>query len=126
MTVPSPLPTPTVTLTLSAQIAIKEYAEQCATILQNTPLSIVAHGTRTDFLNYLSDEWSKLVPPPSLTAYHAAVRAYYDEWSTLPEDVNPDPEGQVSKRVVELTFTLDRYTLDTLEATGCIDRNAAR
>ena len=122
---PSPIPTPTITLMLSARVAIREYAEQCAAIQENTPLSLLAHGTRNEFLDYLSDEWSRLVPPPSLEAYHAAVQATYDEWRTLPEDVDPDPNSPVMRRALDLTFKLDKYTLDMLEAKRCINRGAS-
>ena len=118
-TTPSPFPTP-ITLSLSTRSAIWEYGEQCANILQNVPVSIVAHGTRAEFLGYLYDEWGKLVPPPSLTACHSAVRACYGEWRGLPEGTEPDPNGPIAKHAMNVTLALDRYTLETLEATGCI------
>ena len=122
---PSPLPTPTATLTLSTKKAILEYAEQCAAILQNTPLSIVAHGTRRDFLNYVIIEWDDLVPPRELAVYHEAVLALYNEWRTLPEGADLDMGSPVAKHALDETFKLDTYTLDTLEETGCVDRNAS-
>ena len=119
---PSPSPVPTSTPTLSARAAVTEYAEQCVAIRKNTPLGIVAHGTRADFMSYLSVEWGMMVPPPSLEAYHAAVQAVYDEWRTLPEDVEIDMNSPAGRRALDETFKLDRYVLDTLEESGCIDR----
>ena len=121
----TPTATATVTLTptLQARTAIREFTEQCASMQKNTPLSIIAHGTRNEVLTYFSNEWSKLVPPPSLVAYHAAVQTVYEEWRTLPEGVELDLNSLPMRRLWDVTFELDGYTLDMLEANRCISRD---
>ena len=115
--------TPTATYTPQARAAIKEFTEQCASMQKNTPLSIIAHGTRNEVLTYFSNEWSKLVPPPSLVAYHAAVQTAYEEWRTLPKGVEFDLNSPSLRRLWDVTFELDSYTLDLLEASRCINRD---
>ena len=118
----TPAPAPTPPHTVQERVEISEFAERCAAITATIPLSLIAHGSRNEFVAYLSDEWRQLGPPTSLETYHVAVQAMYDEWTSLPEDVDIDPNSPVLQGLLEATVELDRYTLDVLEAKQCIDR----
>ena len=124
---PSPTPTPTPALppTATAQelAEIRDFAEACADIPNRMPLSTWARD-RGFFINQFAIEWSKLVPPPRLEAYHEATAALYEELKALENDEPFDEESPATLRAVEEALSLDPDIIDILEQSGCVGQGS--
>ena len=94
-------------------VTVEQFAEACSDIKFTAPL-VDAPGAVPEHFAYW---WARLVPPPGMEEYYAAVMDFYREWLAVGDLEQVDI--LVERAVTEAAMAFDGDTMDTLLRTRC-------
>lgn len=97
----------------SGTVTVQQFAEACSDIKITAPFMDSEDAIAAHFVHW----WARLIPPPSMEKYHAAIMDFYLEWQRVGDFEQVDVRLEMA--MMEAFKGLDGDVVETLLRERC-------